>query len=135
MVRNARDSREALHRELGTLPLRPVVRVPEGARLGEVAKRLREEEVSSVLVGESPREIITERDLTRALAEGMGSDDPIGAITERTAVWATTTSHVIDAARMMLHHEIRHLIVLAPDGTAAGVISMRDIFSLLLPGE
>jgi len=100
-----------------------------------VAKRLREEEVSSVLVGESPREIITERDLTRALAEGMGSDDPIGAITERTAVWATTTSHVIDAARMMLHHEIRHLIVLAPDGTAAGVISMRDIFSLLLPGE
>ena len=123
----------SLHRELGTLPLRDVVRVPAGASLRETAERLRKADVSSALVGDSQRDIVTERDLTHALAEGHGPDDPVEAIEERTPIWAVTSSHVIDAAEMMLRHEIRHLIVLRPDGRAAGVISMREIFSLLVP--
>jgi signal-transduction protein with cAMP-binding, CBS, and nucleotidyltransferase domain len=123
----------ALHRELGTLSLREVVRVPAGASLRETASRLREADVSSALVGDSSRDIVTERDLTRAFAEGRGPDDPVEAIEERTPLWATTTSYVIDAAWMMLHHEIRHLIVLGIDGKAVGVVSMRDIFSMLIP--
>lgn len=122
----------ALHRELGTLSLRDVVRVPPGASLRETARRLREADASSALVGDSHHDIVTEGDLTRAFAEGRGLDDPVETIEERTPVWATTTSHVIDAAEMMLHHEIRHLVVLGIDGRAVGVVSMRDIFSMLI---
>ena len=123
----------ALHRELGTLSLRDVVRVPARATLRETASVLREADVSSALVGDSHRDIVTERDLTRALAEGWGPQAPVDAFDERTPIWATTTTHVIDAAEMMLHHGIRHLIVLGIDGKAVGVVSMRDIFSMLIP--
>jgi MFS transporter, MHS family, proline/betaine transporter len=127
------DRPSALHRELGTLALGAVVRVPDGASLREVAARFREMNVSSALIGESNRDIVTERDLTQALSDGRGPDDAVESVVERTPVWATTTSHVVDAAQMMLRHEVRHLIVLGIDGRAAGVVSMREIFSLLVP--
>ena len=124
----------ALHRELGTL-LSPRRRAGPGrhVELRETASMLREANVSSALVGDSQRDIVTERDLTRALAEGWGPQAPLDAFEERTPIWATTTTHVIDAAEMMLHHEVRHLIVLGIDGKAVGVVSMRDIFSMLVP--
>ena len=130
------ELQEVLHREVGTLDLRTVVRVPAGASLSEVATRLlRDEDVSSVLVGDKPREIVTERDLTQALAKGLGPATPVEDIAERTPVWVTTTSEIADVATLMLHHEVRHIIVLAPSGDAVGVLSMRDIFSLLLPAR
>lgn len=123
---------EVLHRKLGELDLGPVVRVPRRCSLREVAVRLRETNVSSALVGDAPRDIVTERDLTHALATGRGPWDPVGPIEKRMAVWAVTTSEVVDAAEMMLLHEVRHLIVLDVSGRAVGVVSMREIFSLLL---
>lgn len=122
-----------LHREVGTLEFRTIVRVPAGASLAEVAQKLRDEDVSSVLVGDEPREIVTERDLTEALAKGYGPTTPVEEIAERLPLWVTTTSHIADVATMMLHHQVRHLIVLEPSGKAVGVVSMRDVFSLLLP--
>ena len=129
------DHRAALHRQLDTLELRAVVRMPGGSTLREAASLLRQMNVSSALVGDSHRDIVTERDLTRALAEGRGPDDVVENIVEGTPVWASTTSYVVDAAEMMLHHGIRHLIVIGVDGRAAGVVSMRDIFALLLPHD
>lgn len=124
---------EQLRREVGTLPLRPIVRVTEGATLREVARAMREANVSSALVGHLPRRIVTERDLTRGLAEGLGPDAPVEEVAERIPVWVTTTSQVLDVAEMMVRHQLRHLIVVAPRGEEVGIVSMRDVFALFLP--
>src|SRR5579875_2398671 len=124
----ARDS--VLRRELGSLPLRSVVRVRAGSSLREVAATLLREGVSCALVGDSNHELVTERDLTRAIATGRGPNDPVESVVVRMPVWATTTSEVADAAAMMLEHGVRHLVVLRIDGTVAGVVSMRQIFAI-----
>lgn len=122
-----------LRRQVGTLRLRPIVRVPVGASLREAARAMREANVSSALVGDQPRQIVTERDLTRALAEGIGPEEPVEHVAERIPVWVTTTSQLIDVAEIMLRHQLRHLIVVATSGEEVGIVSMRDVFALLLP--
>lgn len=103
------------------------------ATLREVAQALRGADVSSAAIGDNPREVVTERDPHTGTGRRHGPERRGAQIAQRTAAWATTTSRVSDAARMMLVGDIRHLIVLAPDGNAAGMISMRDLFSILLP--
>lgn len=131
---DARAQLTDINSSLADLRFAEVVRVPIGTSLGEVARRLREANVSSAVVGDSPAPstIVTERDLTKALAEGKSSADPVESVATRTPLWATVTSRVEDAADIMLHHEIRHLIVIGPEGRPVGVLSMRDVFSVLL---
>jgi CBS domain-containing protein len=119
---------------IGQLALRKLVTVPSGATLREVANRLEQANVSSALVDTDgmPRDFVTERDLARGLAKGRGPDDPVGTVATRGLVWATTTTTLGEAADMMVQHEIRHLVVLAADGEAVGVLSMRDVFPVLL---
>lgn len=124
---------DELRRQVGTLRLGPLVRVSPGASLRETARTMREANVSSALVGQLPRRIVTERDLTRALAEGFGPDDAVEQVAGRIPVWATTTSQVFDVAVMMLRHQLRHLVIVDPDGEEVGIVSMRDVFALLLP--
>lgn len=120
-----------LGREIGTVPMRGVVRVGVHATLREVAPRFRAENVSAALVGEEPRAIVTERDLIHALADGADPDDPASEYVERTPLWITTTSQLSDGIKMMGHHDVRHLIVLDPEGEAVGVLSMRDFVTLV----
>jgi CBS domain-containing protein len=119
---------------IGQLSLRKLVTVPSGASLREVASRLERADVSSALVDTHglPREFVSERDLARGLAKGRGPDDPVETVATRGPVWATTTTTLGEAADMMVRHEIRHLVVLAADGEAVGVLSMRDVFPVLL---
>jgi signal-transduction protein with cAMP-binding, CBS, and nucleotidyltransferase domain len=117
---------------LGALAFRPLVRVSAGTSLAETARRLRTADVSSALVDEAGLVIVTERDLTAALARGLSPRTLVGEIAHTTPIWVTTTSTVSEAAAMMLHHEVRHIIVILPEGTPIGIVSMRDIFSVLL---
>lgn len=133
MTHTSRSREEQLHREIGSLTLKEIDRIPAHCSIRDAACHFRESNVSLVLIGDGPRQVITERDITRALAEGIDPADPVEEIAEHTPLWVTTTSHVIDVARMMLEHEVRHLIVLTPNGNAAGVISMRDVFEMLVP--
>jgi CBS domain-containing protein len=127
---------ETLERELarpvGSLALKPVVRIDRDATLQQAATRLRLADVSSALVGTESRAIVTERDITRAMADGADPDSPLSPYVERTPLWVTTTSLVSDVIRMMGHYEVRHLIVLDTSGEAVGVASMRGIVSVLL---
>lgn len=135
------DTRETGHEVLaaertpiGELSLRKLVTVPPGATLGEVARQLEEANVSSALVETQglPRKFVSERDLARGLARGLGPADPVETVATKGPVWATTSTTLGEAAEMMVQHEIRHLLVLTAGGEAAGVLSMRDVFPVLL---
>jgi len=123
----------AADRELGTVDLGEVLRIPRGSSLAETARLLRARGVSAGLVGDAARDVVTERDLAWALAQGLGPADQVESVLERTPAWTTTSSHVIDAAHMMLRLGVHHLVVLRVDGRAAGVLSMHDVLALIVP--
>ena len=86
--------------------------------------------VSSVLVGTAGA-IATERDLTRALAAGLSSDESIVTVASRDPVRVGALIPLVDAASLMLNEQIRHLVIEFPDGRE-GVVSLRDVMAVLL---
>lgn len=77
--------------------------------------------------------IITERDVLRAVAEGV---DPDAATVEdyMTATPITASPHcdVHKAAARMREGGVRHLVVVDDNGNCVGVLSMRDLVQSLL---
>jgi predicted transcriptional regulator len=120
-----------LARTIGSFPMKPVVRVDADASLQQVATRLRLADVSFALVGPEARVIVTERDITKAMADGADPDSPVRPYVERSPVWVTTSSRVSEVIRKMGHDAVRHLIVLDAEGVAVGVVSIREIVAVL----
>jgi len=114
---------------------RDIVEVRHDDTLTEAAARMRAGRVGSALV--SPARgarfgIITERDILRALGEGVDpATTQVAAYATSDAVTITPEWHVVDAARTMMERGFRHLIVV-DEGRVVGVISIRDIVKALL---
>jgi CBS domain-containing protein len=100
--------------------------------LRAVAQTLAEESIGAVLVRGShgPAGIVSERDVTAALAEGADPDRERARdrmTTDLAFIAATDT--IVAAANLMLANEIRHLAVTAAS-TTIGIVSMRDVLAL-----
>jgi CBS domain-containing protein len=107
--------------------------VETGASIVEVAQRMVDRNVGAVLVLDGGRlaGILTERDVLRAVARGLGDSTRVGdcmTAQPETVAPDDTTAH---AAVLMLHGGFRHLPVLEGDDLV-GVISIRDLVPLLL---
>ena len=117
---------------ISKLRLRPAIRDGRAATIREVAVRMRAEDVSSIVIDTEPPSIVTERDLTRALAEGLDPSEPAMRVATRAPVWVPPTITVVHAAATMVQVGMRHMLVLNVDGEPVGVLSMRDVFEVLL---
>jgi signal-transduction protein with cAMP-binding, CBS, and nucleotidyltransferase domain len=111
----------------------PPVRVQLNCSIGEVAQTMRRANISSAVVGTEATEaaIVTERDLARALAAGLGPKDAVAQVAVRHPMLVGPDTSVLDAATKMLHDRIRHLLVVE-NGTLVGILSMRDVMAVLL---
>lgn len=109
--------------------------VEPGDHLAGVARRMRHDRVGAVVVMTGGRlvGIITERDLMRAVADGV---DPERALaSERMTPGPWTIDHdelATRAAGRMIELGVRHLPVVQ-DGGIVGVISARDLLRLGRP--
>lgn len=124
-----------IHTTVASLALRRVITVPEGASLAEVARRLEEANISAAVVGDEPKlgRIVTERDLTRAMAHRQAPEEAVATIATQGPVWVPPGTSLQEAAEIMVRHEVRHLLVILPaTGEVVGVVSMRDVFPVLL---
>ena len=117
---------------ISKLRLRPPVRTGRQATIREVAVLMRSEDVSSVVIDTEPPSIITERDLARAVAEGIEPSEPAMAVATRAPIWVPPTTTVVHAAANMVQVGMRHMLVVAASGEPVGVLSMRDVFEILL---
>ncbi len=103
--------------------------------LAEAARMMYERRSGSAVVQsdmENPG-IITERDLLRAVAEG--ADLSTAAVEDYMTANAITASSSWDAekaARLMLEHGFRHLVVIDEGGRVEGILSIRDLIKALL---
>ncbi len=103
------------------------VTVAASATVRDAARRMREEEVSSVLVEGEPWGIVTDRDLrSRVLAEGKGADVSVRDIASFPLRTAPAETPVYGAWLMMLDERINHLPV-TRDGRIVGVLTDTDL--------
>jgi CBS domain-containing protein len=108
-----------------------VVSVDGDERLCDAAERMQNEQVGSlvVMIGGRFAGILTERDLTRAIAEGV---DPRAATAADYMTAAPAAVHVDadihEVASTMFELECRHLPVLSEDDQQViGMVSIRDL--------
>jgi CBS domain-containing protein len=119
--------------EIRDLVVRDLVTVGPTHTLAQAAKLMNAKRVGSaiVLTEEAPG-ILSERDMLRAVAEGV---DPTTATVADYMTWnaivATSEWDTMEAARTMLEHGFRHLVVIDGDHEI-GILSIRDLMAGVL---
>jgi CBS domain-containing protein len=104
------------------------------ATLAEVAREMRLEDSDSVAVINSDRlvGIITERDLVRAIADGVDPKQATaGVVMTPNPATVSADEDVSVVALKMMRLGIRHLPVIDPTGKAVGLLSARNLVAVL----
>lgn len=100
--------------------------------LADAASRMQYQEVGSLAVLEHEKlvAILTERDLARALADGVDpASTPVSEYMTPDPVTVSPETEAADAAATMLNLGVRHLPVVEA-GRVVGMVSSRDLLSL-----
>src|SRR5690606_2553597 len=89
--------------------------------------------IASVIVSrpDEPVAILTERDVTRAVAADRPPGTPAAGLASPRPLTVDADTVVLDAAGLMLTENVRHLVV-TRDDRAVGVVSMRDLLAALV---
>lgn len=125
---------EPLDRAIDDLIVHSVVDVTGVTTLREAARMLEDEAIGSLLVDETRGTlgIITERDLVRALADGVDPDEArVEDYLTDDLLTVERDATVLDVVRKMQANEIRHVVVRSKGGVA-GVVSMRAVVDALV---
>ena len=109
------------------VPWRRAVRVAPDATVRQAAAAMEDGRVSAVMVGDHPSSLVTEHDLTNAVAAGCGADTPVAQVATRAPVWTTPTTTLGDAVRMMASHRVRHLVMMDEEGRLVGLVDAGDV--------
>lgn len=97
------------------------------ATVRDVARAMRDEHVSSVLLRGDPPAIVTDRDLrNRVLGEDLGPELPASRVCSRPLRTVSAATPVYEAWRTLLDAGVNHLPVLR-DGAVVGVLTSTDL--------
>ena len=117
-----------------------VLDVEPATTLQAAAQAMKERKASSVVITEDGYliGILTERDVVKAVAEGIDTEvTHIRDYMTPTPTAATPDTSVEEAAQIMLEHGFRHLPVVDGERELKGIVSIRDIAraGIKLPAE
>jgi CBS domain-containing protein len=105
--------------------------------LAEASARMWQQQTGSLLImeGDKLQGIVTERDVLRVVAEGK---DPkattVREIMTTDLVTVSPEESIKGAAEIMFDKWFRHLPVVTGDGKVVGILSLRDLLSLVAEG-
>ncbi|HXZ61424.1 MAG TPA: CBS domain-containing protein [Acidimicrobiales bacterium] len=123
---------EGLDATIGGLHLQPPTIVSGKDSLASVASAMVTAGVSCAILSEPPLRVVTEFDLTRGLALGLRPEDEVAPIASENPNWAPPSASVAEAAALMVSLGIRHLVVLDISERPSGVVSMAQLFDVLV---
>lgn len=110
---------------------RGVAWVEPGTTLAEIARKMRDEDIGAVPVGENDRLVgmVTDRDI---VCRGLAGDKPCAELTagdvmSKPIVYAHTDENVEDALHIMEKNKIRRLPVIDENQRLTGMLSLGDI--------
>jgi CBS domain-containing protein len=116
------------------LPPGRLLSIGPDARLSEVARQMRVEDSDSIAVMSDDHliGIITERDLVRAIADGVDPKQATaGVIMTADPVTAGAEEDVSVVALRMMSLGVRHLPVVDAGGNPTGLLSARNLVAVL----
>ncbi len=120
--------------EVQRLLRRPAVWMEATATVGQAARTMRENRISSVLVRTDPPGIVTDRDFrNRVLAEGLGPDTPVTAILSRPLRTVDGATPISAAWTSLLDTGGHHLPVRRGE-EIVGVLTSTDLLKAHSPG-
>jgi CBS domain-containing protein len=124
--------------KVSQVPPGRLISVEPKASLAQVAKKMRVDDGDAVAVMSEGRllGIITERDLVKAIADGIDPQQTNAEVI-MTADPATVTAdeEVAVVAVKMMRLGVRHLPVVDSEGSPVGLISARDLVAVLERGK
>ena len=126
---------EGLDATLGGMHLRPPTVVSASDTVAIVAAALVRDGVSCAILEEPPLRVVTEFDLVRGLARGSRPEDEIATVASEHPNWAPPSASVAEAAALMVSLGIRHLVVLDTTERPSGVVSMTELFDVLVRSQ
>jgi len=126
---------EGLSATIGSLRVKALTVVSESDTLRQVASALRTHNASCAVLKEPPFRLITEAALVKAWAEGRSGQEPVGQMDCDQPSWVSVTSSVAEAANLMVRLGISHLVILDQEGALSGVVTMAQLFSVLVHSQ
>jgi signal-transduction protein with cAMP-binding, CBS, and nucleotidyltransferase domain len=115
----------------------PVEHVGPDAPLREVARALTSADVGVVVISDGGpiTGVVSERDLTRAIADDLDLDGTRAVdVAHAPVLWCDLTATVAEVAAEMMEHWVRHVVV-EQDGRPVGVVSARDLLGIYASDE
>jgi CBS domain-containing protein len=123
-----------LSQDVGQLVRRAAVWVEPEATVGEAARVMRTERISSVLVRGEPAGIVTDRDFrSRVLADGRGAATRVADVATRPVRGVAARTPVFEAWKELLEAGVHHLAV-ERDGAIVGVLTSTDLLKCSAQG-
>jgi CBS domain-containing protein len=110
----------------------PVEIAPE-ATVAEVARLLVDADIGVVLVsgGAGPAGVVSERDIVRAVADGLDlATVPCTTVAATDLVRCDAHATAGEVAALMMEHWVRHVLV-ESGGALVGVVSARDLLGVV----
>jgi CBS domain-containing protein len=120
------------------LPPGRLIAVDPKTRLAEVARRMRIDDSDSVAVMSQDRlvGIITERDLVRAIADGVNPAQTAADVIMSADPATVSADEDVDVVAVkMMRLGIRHLPVVDANGSPVGLVSARNLIAVLDRGK
>jgi CBS domain-containing protein len=104
--------------------------VRPGTTIAEAARRMLEIDTGAavVLEGDELAGVISERDLLRAIRDGVPSDEAVGERMTRHVMTASPSTGLPEAMAVMVDGHFRHLPIV-DSGRVIGMVSMRDLMA------
>lgn len=105
--------------------------------LAEASAKMWQQQTGSLLVmeGGNLAGIVTERDVLRVVAEGHDAKSvSLRDVMSKNVVTCGPDTKLRDAAQIMFDRWFRHLPVVSEGGDVVGIISLRDLVSMLAEG-
>jgi CBS domain-containing protein len=112
---------------------RDLLSVTPDLSLTEVAQRMVERDIGAALVAQGDRlvGILTERDVLRAVAKGIGEDTTVADWMTADPDTMTPDESTEQAAVLMIHGGFRHLPLMEGD-QVVGMLSIRDLMRVVI---
>ncbi len=122
--------RRELPLRVSDIMVKDVVTAKENDKIRDVAIRMYEKKIGSVVVVDDegkPIGIVTERDLVYVVARALTPDTPAWMVMTENPVVINENALVTEAMEKMRELNIRHLPVVDASGRLVGMVSFRDI--------
>ncbi|WP_291999168.1 CBS domain-containing protein [Caldivirga sp.] len=115
--------------KVNQLMRRGLIFVDASTPIRDAAKVMTNDKVGLLVVTNGGKMIgvVSERDIMRAVADGVNLSEPVERITTRNVVTINPDSTLYEAAELMHRFNIRHLVVVDEVGNPIGVLSVRDV--------